>query len=199
MFRKVIFSFLSVSLLLVGNFAQAQYCGGTVVNDNDCGSNARPFAVSCCPDGYRVQGVAYNDLYKSDYADAVGPVCRHVVKGNDMLVVDFQTSPVLHVCDKTENMVGIACKDMPKKGGKNSDVLDGCTAICKNPKTNQTRLLYSADLAGNGRSYVKHMIDLPQRVVGMAYKDGDWKGAHVGGSDRADCATIVHKYLPIVK
>ena len=201
MYKKILFVALILgTCFLAAQTVQANYCdGATVVMDNDCASNKRSFQKHCCPKGYRVQGVAYNDMNKSDYADAVSPVCRSVTQGNDMLPADFQTAPVIHVCEKTENLIGIACKDMPKRGGKNSDILDGCTAICENPKTKQTRTIYSQDLMGNGRSFVRHTISLPNRVVGLYYKDGDWKGARVGGSDRADCATIVHKYLPIVK
>lgn len=172
----------------------AQYCGGSVVPDNDCDSNTkRGYSTSCCPDGYRAHGVAYNDIQGSDVADAVSPVCRHVVKGNDMMPTDFQTQPVIHMCEKTEVLSGIACKDMPQKGAQ-SDNLDGCTAICLNPKTKQERTLFSKDLEDNhSRSYVTHRIDLPNRIFGIAYKD-----ISKGSSDQADCATVVYRYEPIV-
>ncbi|EKD51279.1 MAG: hypothetical protein ACD_62C00293G0015 [uncultured bacterium] len=200
MFKKTLVTVVTLTTVLVAGHVYAQSCGGTIVSDNDCTSNNRPYAESCCPSGYRVQGVAYNDMNKSDYVDAVSAVCRHVVKGNDMMPTDFQTAPVTHVCEKVEVMSGISCKDMPGKGsGHNSDILDGCTANCMNPTSKQTRMLYSADLAGNGRPYVTHTIDLPNRIVGVLYKDGDWKGDYVGGSDRADCATVSYKYQPIVQ
>lgn len=197
MFKKVLFSVALLAGFSMTGAASAQYCGGTLVPDNDCGSNTkRPYSTVCCPRGYRAHGVAYNDMAGSDYADAVSPVCRHVTKGNDMYPQDFQTPPVVHMCKKTEVMSGIACKDMPKKG-KNADNLDGCTAICFNPKTRQERMIYSKDLAENGRSYVRHTVSLPNRVFGIAYKDIS-KGRSGGSSDRADCATIVYRKEAIV-
>lgn len=192
--KKWMISLAVLGLMAITGSASAQYCGGTLVQDNDCSSNGRGYSASCCPSGYRVQGVAYNDMSGSDYVDAVSAVCRHVVKGNDMMPTDFQTAPVVHVCQKTEVMKGIACKDMPKKSGKNSDILDGCTAICYNPTTKNTRTIYSKDLAENGRPYVVHTVDLPNRIQGIMYKDQD-----KGSSDRADCATISYKHEPIVK
>lgn len=164
-------------------FQANAFCGGTVVYDNDCGSNARAFSVSCCPSGYRVQGVAYNDINKKDKADAVSAVCRSITKGNDMMPSDFQTNPVVSMCDKTEVLAGIACKDMKK-----SDALDGCTAICQKPGSKNLRMVYSNDLASNPRAYNKHTVFLPKRVVGIGYKD-QTKGRSMG-SDEADCATI---------
>lgn len=211
MLKKIfLVSIMVIGLALTVNvYAQQSNCDGTetIVVDNDCASSGSPWFKVCCPKGYRVQGVAYNDLHESDYVDAVSPVCRSVTKGNDMYPADFQTAPVVSVCEKTENMVGIACKDMPGKGsGQNSDILDGCTAICENPTSKQSRMIYSKDLTENGRGYLEHRISLPNRVVGIYYKDGDWKGLEVDamgnkvkGTDRADCATIVYKYLPIVQ
>ncbi|MBF0104505.1 MAG: hypothetical protein HQM16_04165 [Deltaproteobacteria bacterium] len=194
MFKKTLLSLVVLGLVLAAGTASAQYCNGTIVPDNDCDSGNRAYSTSCCPRGYRAQGVAYNDMAGSDEADAISPICRHVSKGNDMMPTDFQTQPVQHLCDKTEVMSGIACKDMPKKGAQ-ADDLDGCTAICYNPKTKQERMLYSADLEGNrSRQYVTHKIDLPNRIFGIAYKDRDR-----GSSDVADCATIVYRYEPIVK
>lgn len=204
MYKKMFAGLTFLALAALSGSVQAQYCGGELIVDNDCSSNARTFAVSCCPKGYRVHGIAYNDMANSDYADAVAPVCRHVVKGNDLLPTDFQTQPVTHVCEKTEIVIGVACKDMPKKGGMNSDILDGCTAICWNPTTKKERMLYSQDLEGNGRPYVIHKVDFDataHRLVGVVYKDLDKgaKGDSGHDSDRADCASVVHKHLPIVK
>lgn len=195
MLRKILVALVVLGSVALGSQAQAQYCGGTLVQDNDCASNTdRSYSASCCPPGYRVQGVAYNDLQGSDYADAVSAVCRHVTKGNTMMPTDFQTQPVVHMCEKTEILLGIAYKDMPK-GGKRSDILDGVTAICQNPTTKATRTLYSNDLAGNGRGYETRTISLPNRIVGIIYKDIG-KGTD---SDRADCVTVSYKYQPIVK
>ena len=189
MIKKTIFALVTLGVMSLASASYAQYCGGTIVYDNDCGSNPRGFSVSCCPSGFRVQGVAYNDMHKSDYADALSAICRSIAKGNDMMPSDFQTAPVTHVCDKTEVFAGLACKDMDKKGGINSDNLDGCTAVCQHPKSRNLRTIYSTDIASNKRSYVRHTVLLPKRVVGIAYKDIGQKKS----SDRADCATIIVK------
>lgn len=193
MMRKIYIGLNIVAAMSVSSIVQAQYCGGTIVSDNDCDSNRRSYSVTCCPDGYRAQGVAYNDMSGSDIADAISPICRHVVKGNDMMPTDFQTPPTLHLCEKTEVMSGIACKDMPQDGER-SDNLDGCTAICKNPSNGKVRMIFSKDLEENrSRQYVQHTIELPNRIFGIAYKD-----IGKGSSDRGDCATIVYRNEPIV-
>jgi hypothetical protein len=190
MIKKTIFALVALGMMSFASTSNAQYCGGTIVYDNDCGSNHRGFSVSCCPSGYRVQGVAYSDLPNaSDYSDALSSICRSIAKGNDMMPSDFQRAPVTHVCDKTEVFAGLECKDMDKRGGVNSDNLDGCTAVCQHPKSKNLRTIYSADLASNKRSPVRHTVLLPKRVVGIAYKDIGQKKS----SDRADCATIIVK------
>ncbi|MBF0105239.1 MAG: hypothetical protein HQM16_07920 [Deltaproteobacteria bacterium] len=196
MFKKTLVGFVVLGVVAFVGTAQAQYCGGTIVSDNDCDSNTgRPYSTSCCPDGYRAQGVAYNDMAGSDEADAISPICRSITAGNDMMPTDFQTTPVSHLCDNTEVMSGIACKDMPLQGAQ-ADYLDGCTAVCFNPTTKQTRTLHSEDLGGNtGRSYVTHTVELPNRVFGIAYKDSN---NGTGKSDVADCATIVYRNEPVV-
>lgn len=194
MLKRTFLGLALLGLICVSSTAMAQDCG-TIVSDNDCDSNGkRGYSTSCCPKGYRAQGVAYNDMAGSDEADAISPICRHVTKGNDMMPTDFQTTPVTHLCDKNEVMSGIACKDMPKQGAQ-ADDLDGCTAICFNHKTKAERTLFSNDLEGNtGRQYVIHKIDLPNRIFGIAYKDRDH-----GSSDVADCATVVYRNEAIVQ
>ena len=197
MIKKSILSMAVFALTALAANTSFGFCGGTPVYNNDCASNPRGYAVSCCPRGYRVQGVAYNDHAGSDYVDAVSAVCRHVVKGNDMMPTDFQRPPVVFMCNKTEVMAGIAQKDMPKKGGKNSDVLDGVTAICQTPGSKSLRMVYNRDLAGNGRSYVRTVTYLPNRIVGIAYKDISKNNVLTrGNSDRADCATVSYRHCP---
>jgi hypothetical protein len=199
MFKKILSSLVAVMALAAAGSAHAQYCGGTVMDFGDCSSNVRAYAASCCPSGYRVQGVAYDDINKADFADAFSAVCRSTSKGNDMMPTDFQRAPITLVCDNNEVFAGLACKDMSNKGsGKNMDASDGCTAICQNVKTGATREIYNPDIAGNKREAGRTMVKLPKRVVGIVYKDQDGKddgvanGAY-GGSDRADCAAIVVK------
>lgn len=198
MLKRTLICLAVLGALVAAGSVQARYTqcmSDARVMSNDCESNTdRPYSYNCCPDGYRVQGVAYSDIPKgADYMDAISPVCRHIKKGNTMMPTDFQREPVVHMCDKTEIMIGLACKDMPKKG-KDSDISDGCTAICQNPKTKKERILYSKDLEDNGNPYVITKIYLPNRITGIHYKE--WAR---GQSDRADCATVSYKYQPIVK
>lgn len=190
---------LSLGLVLSGQAQSSMICGKTTVPDNDCDSNATQYSESCCPPGYRVQGVIYNDLKGQDNADAVGAVCRHVQNGNIKIASDFDNrgnngrkGPVQFVCDHTEVMIGLACKDLVKK-----DALDGCTAVCYNPKRHTTRIMDNYDITSNPRSYVMHTIELPYRVAGIGYKE-ERKGSH-GSTDRADCANVSYHYEPIVK
>lgn len=169
-------------------------CGSAAIPDNDCDSNELNYSESCCPDGFRVQGVVYNDLKGQDNTDAVGAVCRHVNQGNIEIASDFQNRgdkgekrPVSYVCESSEVMSGIACKDLPNK-----DALDGCTAVCKKPNGGE-RVVYNPDLASNPRAYVKHTVNLPNRIAGMGYKE------EKPNSDRADCANVSYKFEPIVQ
>lgn len=188
MLKKVtLIALVGALSFLVSQNAYSQSCGGNIAYDNDCGSNGRNYVASCCPSGYRVQGVAYNDMRSSgnnDRADAVSAVCRSISKGNIMMPTDFQTTPITLQCDPTEVMAGINCNDL-----KGEDSLDGCTVYCQKPgSTNLRTVGNNGDTGGNGAS---HTVYLPQRVVGVLYKDLD-KGANQS-SDRADCATIATK------
>lgn len=169
-------------------------CGATVVADEDCDSNDLTYAQSCCPEGYRVQGLIYNDLKGQDNTDAVGAVCRHVAKGNIEIASDSfnrgdkgEKQPVSYVCENNEVMSGMACKDLPNK-----DALDGCTAVCMKPDGAE-RIVYNPDLASNPRAFVKHVVNLPNRVAGIGYKEEKLK------TDRADCANMSYRIEPIVK
>lgn len=182
--------------LAVSGTAQA-FCGGTPVHDNDCDSNNLAYAESCCPQGYRVHGVVYNDLKGQDNTDAIGAMCRKygTMKGAETLIAsDFYNrgnknkNPIQLMCEPGEVMAGIACKDLDKK----DDALDGCTAVCQVPGQ-EKRLLSNPDLDGNKRDYVYHTVDLPNRVWGIGYKEEKLD------TDRADCGNISYQYMPIVK
>lgn len=195
MFKKVTILTVAMVMGLLYSSQAFSICGAQIVPDNDCGSNVLAYSESCCPAGYRVQGVVYNDLKGQDNTDAVGAVCRHVKNGNIEIASDFynrgnkrRKAPIQFVCDRTEIMSGIACKDLKKK-----DALDGCTAVCYNPVTRQSRTLYNQDLASNPRAFVMHTINLPNRVAGIGYKEEKIR------TDRADCANISFKYQPIVR
>lgn len=179
-----------MSILLITGFAQAEsFCGGTPMFNADISGNKRPWTVSCCPDGYRVQGIACADLPPAqDLADGCSVVCRSIQKGNLMKVIgDFQRQPEQMVCHKTEVMAGIMCKDMAKHSKGDDDVADSCTAVCQKPGSNTLRTIPRGDIDGNPREQQVYTTLLPQRVVGLACKDVD-----KGTSDRMDgCTPIV--------
>lgn len=173
---KKVFTFVAVALTFV---AQAHaFCGGTPDYSNDCSSNNRAFATSCCPSGYRVQGVAYNDMRSSgnnDIVDAVSAVCRSISKGNDMMPSDFQAPPITLMCDKTEVLAGTTTIDF-----KGNDAMDGMVIWCQKPGSTNLRMVgNNGDTGSNGET---HTVLLPKRVVGIGYKDNQ--------GDQADCATI---------
>ena len=138
-------------VLLVAVAAVGYAYADQMVNNPDCSNNHRSYSTVMCPDGYRVQGVAYSDLPKSgdgdpDMMDAISPVCRSVSKGNDMMPTDFNRKPLTLVCDKHEIMIGVASKDIDFKN--HGDVLDVVTAICYNPTTRVERTLGNKDIEG---------------------------------------------------
>lgn len=186
--KNIMVGLMSLAVVLsISTAARAQSaCGGTIMHNPDCDSSDRSWSISCCPDGYRVQGVAYNDIRKQDHVDAVSAICRSVSRGNDMMPNDFShRAPTQYVCDKQEVLSGVFFKDVRVQGGDDRDTLDGVTAVCENPKNHAKRQLYNADISG-GRTGVELSVSLPRRVVGIAYKELD-----KGTSDRADCVTII--------
>lgn len=180
-----------VALVFVSVTSYAQYCGGSIQQVSDLSSNRRAYAVACCPDGYRVQGIACSDLpEEQDMGDGCTTVCRSIKDGNRQeFSGDIQRNPAVYECDKTEVMAGIACKDTDKHGGGvNSDVADGCTVFCQNPKSKAVRRIRSDDIDGNRNAGYDVTVLLPRRVVGIACKDKD-----SGTSDRLDGCTIITK------
>lgn len=195
---KSFFKIAVVASFLVSTsvFAQST-CGGHIEYDADTATNPRQYAVSCCPEGYRVQGIAYNDMGKrggksqSDVADAFSAVCRSVSSGEIMMSSEGQTSSLQLVCEPKEVLAGILCKDL----GKN-DESDGCTIKCQKPGSSALRQVLNADTDSNTmRPYTEHTVLLPKRVVGIASKDMTNGGAQTGsrGSDQSDGAAIIVK------
>ena len=181
------------SLLSLATSALAQTaCGGNMVYNKDADNSRRKWHFSCCPDGTRAQGIAYTDIVKQDHVDAISVVCRSKSRGNDVIPADFNRNPKQVVCENTEVLAGIYCKDVLTKGGKKMDTMDGCTAICEMPGSPDLRRIYNQDIQG-GREGNELVARLPKRVVGIAYKELDDKGGSPGASDRADAATIVVK------
>lgn len=188
--KKISFYTLFLFVMMVSSGvvrAEDYMCGGTLQMNNDCANNDRAWRVSCCPSGYRVQGVAYTDIQDQDHVDAVSAVCRSIAYGNDTTPSDFSRTPKTFVCDKKEVMSGVYQKDVVTSGGSKRDSLDGISPICETPKTGEKRTIENPDIIG-GREGSSHEISLPKRVVGLAYRDLD-----KGDSDRADCVAIIVK------
>ncbi len=194
--KNGLFLFLALSVVAVvtPGAAQAQSaCGGTVQYTSDCDGNNRQWHFSCCPDGYRVQGVAYTDISKQDHVDAVSSVCRSIARGNDTMPQDFSRTPKTFVCDNKEVLAGIVSKDVKTDAGGNRDTLDGISAVCQHPGSKSLRTIMNVDITENERQGRQESIYLPKRVVGIAYKEYDNGGKKTGASDRADCVTIITK------
>jgi len=182
----------TLASLLIASVSYAQYCGGNIQYSSDLTGNSRPWNVSCCPTGYRVQGIACADLPpKQDFGDGCSAICRSISKGNIMQPAnDFQRHPALYQCDKTEVLAGIVCRDSTGHGGgSQSDVADSCTAVCQKPGSKNLRVVYNNDFNTNAKSAQNRVVTyLPTRVVGIACKDQD-----KGTSDRLDGCTIITK------
>lgn len=190
---KRLSGFLIIGLALVLSqtvSAQEYACGGNIEYEGDCHNTDRPWITSCCPDGYRVQGVAYNDVIGQDHVDAFSAVCRSISKGNDMMPGEFtHRGPNQFVCEKQEVMAGLQYKDVKVQGGDNRDTLDGVNVLCQRPSSKAIRAISNMDVDHNPRMDIhKHVAYLPKRVVGIAYRELD-----KGSSDRADCVTIITK------
>lgn len=187
--QTLLSAFTLLVVLFSASIAQAQSaCGGTMQMKSDLMGNKRNWHYSCCPEGYRVQGVAYTDIRKQDHVDAVSVVCRSIAKGNDIMPEgDFQRTPKTFVCEKNEVMAGIFTKDVKVEGGDHRDSMDGLTAVCQKPNSKELRTVYNKDLDG-GRQGNQQVVYLPKRVVGLACKELD-----KGSSDRSDGCTIITK------
>lgn len=188
--KKSLLVVLSLSLLVFG-FAQyanaMSACGaGQVRSESDCNNTHRAWHFSCCPPGYRAQGVAYNDISKQDHVDAVSVVCRSIKHGNIKTPQDFSKPPKTFVCNNNEVLAGTLSSDVRTNGGDNRDTLDAVTALCQNAKTGQIREIYNPDFNPQ-RAKRRHQIRLGQgRSVGIAYRE-----IKKGSSDRADCVTLI--------
>lgn len=189
--KSGIFILSIIGLVLLGfsgNVYAQSACGGIVQYSSDCANSNRKWHFSCCPSGYRVQGVAYNDIRGQDHVDAVSAVCRSISKGNELVSQDFGRTPKKYVCDRKEVFAGIESKDVLTKGGGFRDTLDGVTAYCQRPGGNALRRISNRDIDRERREGRQQTVLLPKRVVGIGYKK-----IAKGKSDRADCVTIITK------
>lgn len=190
MSKKFLLALTVLGLMSLAGSASAQYCGGSIMYNNDLSGNGRGWNTSCCPDGYRVQGIACSDLPPDqDLMDGCSAVCRSIEKGNIMQPAnDFQRTPTVYQCEKQEVLAGIMCKDVNFTGKGDDDVSDGCTAVCQKPNNSNLRQVYNGDIGGTNRDPNQLTVYLPTRVVGIACKD-----LAKGSSDRADSCTIITK------
>lgn len=173
--------------LAAASHAQQHACGGNIEYSADCGNNSRSWHFACCPDGYRVHGIAYSDLPGQDSVDAITTVCRNIQSGNTMSNLSERTKRSLNQikCDKTEVVSGLVMQDV-RKGNSNKDWLDAVSVECLNPRTSYKRTLYNPDFGGRGQGRVSY--DINTEVVGFAYKELD-----DGSSDKVDCVTTITK------
>lgn len=195
MFRKIVTVAAFLAAVAASSAVMAQSCPNSWFSDqrvesaSDLSKNNRSWNISCCPEGYRVHGLACSDIVGGkDDGDGCSAVCRSITKGDIMQPHnDFQRAPGIYRCEPSEVFVGVACKDNDDHGGGvNSDVADSCTAICE--KTNgSTRYVENNDLHNTGRSW--NVVQIPlgsRRVSGVACKD-----LQNGSSDRLDGCTII--------
>lgn len=187
MFKKTVNAALALALVSFAGAAQAQSCGGTMMPNDDL--NSGRYNYSCCPSGYRVQGIACADLPGQDLSDGCSAVCRSISKGNDMMPSnDFQRMPEPVTCPKASVFAGLWCKDVNKSGKGDDDVADGCSAICQDASSGAITKMSKGDIDGTNRPSKDLMVRLPQRVVGIACAEVD-----KGSSDRMDGCTIMYQ------
>jgi hypothetical protein len=97
MVKKFLSALTVLTLVSVAGQAQAQYCGGSIMHNNDLSGNGRGWNTSCCPEGYRVQGIACADLPPGqDLMDGCSAVCRSIEKGNIMQPAYVKTFFIHH-------------------------------------------------------------------------------------------------------
>lgn len=190
MVKKILTTVAALAVIVSAGTVQA-FCGGQVAVSNDCAGNQEPYATSCCPQGYRVQGVAYSDLKGEDGLNGIQAYCRKY-KGNETTIpnkdqLEGGKGIVTIACESTEIMSALGCDDMQGK-----DKLDGCIIECYNPTTKASRWVNpNGDIGSNPRAVSR--IKLPNRIQGIG-----WKKNH-GNTDQTDCADVSYKYEPIVK
>ncbi|HBF13511.1 MAG TPA: hypothetical protein DDW49_09070 [Deltaproteobacteria bacterium] len=163
-------------------------CGGKIIVNEDCkGHDHRKWQVSCCDEGYRIQGVIYTDHAESDSVDTLSAMCRSVAKGNtDIDNRDFgRENRVKITCNNNEILTGVVWKDRVTKAQGQIDSMDSVVPVCVNPATGARRVLSSSDFQNGGGALHKAEVNLPRRVIGIASKE------RLG--DTTDCAAVVVK------
>lgn len=187
--KKILLSVAVMAMMTVAGSAYS-FCGGQVKHINDCGGNVEAYNASCCPAGYRVHGIVYNDLKGEDAVNNVVAYCRKY-KGDEYTIPnrDLLSGGKGHVtlaCNSNEVMSALGCADQPKK-----DAADGCAVQCFNPTTKASRWVLPHGDIGHPTAIAS--VKLPNRIQGIGTK----KEHH--NTDRMDCATVSYKHQPIVK
>lgn len=189
MVKKILLAVTAIATVLVAGQVQA-FCGGQVKVTNDCSGNAEGYASSCCPSGYRVQGVVYNDLKGEDGLNAMSAYCRKY-KGNETTIPNQDQMQggkgmVTLSCEPTEIVIAVGGADMPGK-----DKLDGVGIKCFNPTSKAERWVLPGGDIGTPNDVSE--VRLPNRIQGIG-----WKKNH-GNTDQTDCVNLSYKHEPIVK
>lgn len=190
--KTVFLSLLSLLLIPITSHAIEAYktrgdsaCGGTIYMNDDCSdSKHHVWHVSCCPDGYRVQGVHFAKHTSHDTIDTISSYCRSVNKGNEATDnSDFGPEKRINAyCHKSEILTGLVWKDKLTRTGQKRDSMIDIAPVCLNPSNGKKRI--AKNMTGPNPNY-KTEVGLPKRVVGIALKE------HL--FDTTDCAAIVVK------
>jgi len=183
---------LTAIFVFTPNFSNAS-CGEIIQPDNDCDSNTSNYMSACCPVGYFAVGLSYTDNEDTDLAKNISPICHKI---SDNLITGYSDpneGGINLPCDYTssrhqgEVLVGIACKQLQKKSRKlvtrPGDLLDGCTAVCRDQETLKTRVIYLADLESNPSGFITHKVGDNRELRGI-----EWKNKV--NTRSLDCATI---------
>jgi len=141
----------------------------------------RPYVGSCCPAGYRAHGVAYRDLStRRDEMINLTTVCVEVGGSDEVYPTGPEPLSYKSVCSAGEAFSGIACKDVT-----DSSMVDGCTAVCFDPRTRRRRVLPNLDFRANDKPLVE-TIKNRTPIVGVA-----WKVA--SSSSFYECGTVAFR------
>lgn len=192
MFKKIFFTIIGLAFFATSYQAYG-FCGGEAVWNNDCANNTLPYTTSCCPDGYRVQGIVYNDLDgREDETNAIVAYCRKY-KGPEEFyynkdLLEGGKAPITLSCRPNEIMSALLQKDLEKR----KDASDAFTIECTNPKTKVSYIVPNHDFDSNSRAPMVLRSELPYRIWGIGYKE------ERNRTDKVGCATIAVKNQPIV-
>lgn len=190
MLKKTLLTLATLAVVAASNNAYS-FCGGQIKETNDCSQNSVGYTSTCCPKGYRVHGIVYNDLKGQDEVNAIVAYCRKY-KGNEFTIpnkdqLEGGQGMVTIACQSNEVMSALGCSDL-----KGKDAMDGCIIQCYNPTTKASRWVNPNGDIGHPAAIVQ--VNLPNRIQGIGYKK-----ERQGKTDRSDCAAVSYKHEPIVQ